>query len=51
MSISALTGRDDNPTMSNLENTLDAGGLPIQALEVYALRFLQHAVKSYHAKE
>jgi len=47
----ASTGRDGNPTVPSLESTLDAGGLPIQALEVSASRFRQHAIERYHAKE
>jgi len=51
----ASIGREGNPTVPCLESTLDAGGLPIQEVEVFvevfASRFLQHAIEHYHAKE
>jgi len=45
----ALIERDGNPTMSNLESTLDAGGFPIQVVKAFASRFSQHAVEHYHS--
>jgi len=47
----ASTGRDGKPMVPCLESTLDAEGLPIQAVEVFASRFLQHAIECYHAKK
>jgi len=46
----ASIGRDGNPTVPCLQSTLDAGGLPIQAIEVSASRFLQHAVEQIMQK-
>lgn len=45
--------RDDKSTVLSLRSmdTLDTGGLPIQALEVSASRFSQCVVERYHAKE
>jgi len=40
----APTGRDGNPLVLCLESTLDAGGLPIQAVEVSASHFLRSSV-------
>lgn len=47
----ASIGRDNNLTVPSLESTLDAGRLLIQALEVCALYFLQHAIERYYTKE
>jgi len=47
----ASIGRDGNPMVPCLESMLNAGEFPIQAVEVSASRFLQHAVKRYHIKE
>jgi len=47
--VRALIGRDINPTVPSLENTLDARGFPIQVAKVFASRFSQHGVERYHA--
>jgi len=47
----ASTGRDGNPSVPSLKSMMEVGELSIQALEMFASRFLQHAVERYHAKE
>jgi len=40
----ASIGKYGNPTVPSLENTLDAGGFPIQVVKVFATRNMRSSV-------